>query len=203
MTAVAIKDENPKSLDIPSILIYEELNGRKLYRKGYKNYLNNTKTIDEIMGSSSLQGIVISIILSYLYRNVEDEGYAIITNEAGLHISKGNNLSSDIILYRNEDVLQYKIDEHYFNVAPKIVVEVDIKVDLEKTSDVSYISEKTQTLFGFGVEKVIWIFTTNKKIILAEPNQDWLIRNWTKDFELLPNHILNVQKMIEAKGYKI
>jgi Uma2 family endonuclease len=203
MTAISKRENIPSETDIPDFLVYEELNGRKLYRKGYKNYLNQTKTIEEIMGSSSLQGIVISIILSYLYRNVEDEGFAIITNEAGLHVSKGNNLSSDIILYRNEDVLNYKIDEHYFNVAPKIVIEVDIKVDLEKLHDMNYFKEKTLSLFGFGVERVIWIFTNNKTVILAEPNQDWIIRDWSKDFELIGGHTVNLLQMIEKKGYQI
>ncbi len=203
MTAVAIKEKNPKSLDIPSILIYEELNGRKLYRKGYKNYLNKTKTIEEIMGSSSLQGAIISVLLSYLFRNVEDEGYEIMTNEAGLHVTLGVNLSSDIILYKREDFLNYRLDEHYFNVAPKIVIEVDIKIELEEQNALEYVNEKTKTLLDFGVEHVIWFFSKDKTVFFARPNQDWLIRNWTKDFELLPDHILNVQKMIEAKGYKI
>ncbi len=201
MTAVAYKDDNKSIKSIPEILVYEELNGRIMYRKGYKNVLNQTKTIEEIMGCSSLQAAIVSVLLSYLYRNIEDEGYEIMTNEAGLHIALGNNLSSDIILYDSSDFLKYRLDEHYFNVAPKLVIEVDIKVELEDMSSVEYWTKKTQTLFGFGVEKVIWVFSEDKKIILAEPNKDWIVRDWTKDFEFMPNHIINIQKMIEKKGY--
>jgi hypothetical protein len=50
-------------------------------------------------------------------------------------------------------------------------------------------------LYGF-LQKI-------KKIILAEPNKDWIVRDWEKDFELLPNHVLNLEKMIEKKGYKV
>jgi Uma2 family endonuclease len=201
MTAVAYKDDNKSIKSIPEILVYEELNGRIMYRKGYKNVLNQTKTIEEIMGCSSLQAAIVSVLLSYLYRNIEDEGYEIMTNEAGLHIALGNNLSSDIILYNSVDFLKYRLDEHYFNVAPKLVIEVDIKVELEDMSSVEYWTKKTQTLFGFGVEKVIWVFSEDKKIILAEPNKDWIVRDWTKDFEFMPNHIINIQSMIEKKGY--
>jgi hypothetical protein len=197
MTAVAYKDDNKSIKSIPEILVYEELNGRIMYRKGYKNVLNQTKTIEEIMGCSSLQAAIVSVLLSYLYRNIEDEGYEIMTNEAGLHIALGNNLSSDIILYNSVDFLKYRLDEHYFNVAPKLVIEVDIK----DMSSVEYWTKKTQTLFGFGVEKVIWVFSEDKKIILAEPNKDWIVRDWTKDFEFMPNHIINIQSMIEKKGY--
>jgi hypothetical protein len=201
MTAVAFKDDSKTITSIPEILVYEELNGRTMYRKGYKSVLNQTKTIEEIMGCSSLQAAIVSVLLSYLYRNIEDEGFEIMTNEAGLHIALGNNLSSDIILYDSVDFLKYRLDEHYFNVAPKLVIEVDIKVELEDMSSVEYWTKKTQTLFGFGVEKVIWVFSEDKKIILAEPNKDWIVRDWTKDFEFMPNHIINIQSMIEKKGY--
>ena len=202
MTAVATTNENKKIIGIPEILVYEELNGRKMYRKGYKHVINQTKTIEEIMGCSSLQAAIVSVLLSYLYRNIEDEGYEIMTNEAGLHVSLGNNLSSDIILYNSEDFLKYQLDVHYFNVAPKMVIEVDIKIELEDMTSVDYWTKKTESLFSFGVEKVIWIFSEDKKIILAEPNKDWLVRDWAKDFELMPNHIINIQKMIDKKGYK-
>jgi Uma2 family endonuclease len=202
MTALAIKYDNRKTIPIPDKLVYEEWDGRKLYRKGYKKFLNQTKTIEEIMGCSSLQAAIVSVLLSYLYRNVEDEGYEIMTNEAGLHIALGNNLSSDIILYDSKDFLKYRLDEHYFNVAPKMVIEVDIKIELEEDMDiVDYWTKKTEKLFSFGVEKVVWVFSEDKKIILAEPNKNWTTCDWTKDFELMPNHIINIQKMIDKKGY--
>lgn len=201
MTAVPVKQYHPKITRIPEILVYEELNGRKLYRKNYKQFLNHTKTIEEIIGCSSLQAAIVSVLLSYLYRNVEDEGYEIMTNEAGLHVSLGNNLSSDIILYRTEDFLQYRLDDHYFNVAPKMVIEVDIKIEVEDMSSIDYWTEKTETLFSFGVKKVIWVFSEDKKIILAEPNKEWITEDWSNDFELMPNHIVNIHKMIEKKKY--
>ncbi len=203
MTAVAILDETKKEVIIPEQLVYEELNGRILYRKGYKDVINQSKTIEEIMGSSSLQGIIISILLRYLYTHTSDEQYEIMTNEIGLHISLGNNLSSDIIIYDAKDARNYRFDEHYFNVAPKMVIEVDVKIDLEKKSDVDYIAEKTQTLFDFGVERVIWVFTAKRKVVLAQPNQDWIIRDWAKDFDIIEGHAINLMGMIEKKGYKI
>ena len=203
MNIVLSAPENKKkqSRKIPDYLVYEVLNGKKLYRKGYKDVLNQTKTLEEIMGSSSLQGIIISVMLSYLYRTIEDLGYTIITNEAGLHISKGENLSSDIIIYKTQDTQKYKIDDHYFNVAPKLVIEVDVKIQTDDHKMMEYVYEKTNLLFSFGVEKVIWIFSNEKKIFLAEPNQDWIIRDWHKDFEIMPNHIINLLKMIEDRGY--
>lgn len=201
MTAIAVKQLIQKKILVPETLVYEELNGRKLYRKDYKKFLNHTKTKEEIMGCSSLQAAIVSVLLSYLYRHVEDEGYEIMTNEAGLHIALGNNLSSDIIVYNTKDFLEYRLDDHYFNVAPKMVIEVDIKIDVEDMNALDYWTEKTETLFSFGVEKVVWVFSEDRKIILAEPNKSWIEGDWTYDFELMPNHIINIQKMIEKKKY--
>lgn len=203
MTALAEKRAIKQIAYVPSTLVYEELNGRLLYRKDYKKFLNRTKTIEEIMGCSSLQAAIVSVFLSYLYRQVEDDGYEIMTNEAGLHVSLGNNLSSDIILYDSEDFLKYRLDEHYFNVAPKIVIEVDVKIELEDIDATQYWTSKTDVLLGFGVEKVVWVFTEDKKIIIAEPNKPLIECDWIDNFELLPNHILNLQKRIDKKGYKV
>jgi Uma2 family endonuclease len=155
------------------------------------------------MGCSSLQSIVISVMLSYLYRNIEDEGYSIATNEAGLHLSLGTNLSADIALYPIETAVAYLLDNHYFNIPPKIVIEVDVSIDLENIADVSYISQKIQALFHFGVERVLWILTPDKKILIAEPNQDWILRDWNKDVQLMEGHTFNLMQMIQKKGYKI
>ena len=204
MTAFAVKQYgNQKVARMPDILVYEELNGRQLYRKGYKKFLNHTKTIEEIMGCSSLQAAIVSVLLSYLYRQIEDEGYEIMTNEAGLHVSLGNNLSSDIIVYKREDFLKYRLDNHYFDTAPKIVIEVDVKIEVEDMDATEYWTKKTETLLNFGVEKVIWLFSEDKKMIIAEQNKDLLIQDWTNDFDLMPNHTLNIEQMIEQKGYKV
>jgi Uma2 family endonuclease len=192
-----------KTIPIPKQLIYEELNGQILYRKGYQDVLNKTKTIEEIMGCSSLQSIVISVLLSYLYRNIEDEGYSIASNEAGLHLSHGNNLSADIALYPIETAVAYAFDEHYFNIAPKIVIEVDVSIALENIADLGYVSRKTQALFDFGVEQVLWIFTQDKKMLIAKPNEDWIFRDWSKDVLLIAGHTFNLMRLIEKKGYKI
>lgn len=50
------------SQPIPSYLIYETLNGRPLYRKGYKEVLAKRKTPGEIMGCSDIQAIIVSAL---------------------------------------------------------------------------------------------------------------------------------------------
>ncbi|WP_338873112.1 hypothetical protein WBJ53_29705 [Spirosoma sp. SC4-14] len=60
---------------IPSYLIYETLNGRPLYRKGYKDVLAKRKTPGEIIGCSDLQAIIVSALHAYLYNSVNRKKY--------------------------------------------------------------------------------------------------------------------------------
>lgn len=194
--------EEKKMFYAPKQLVYETLNARKLYRRGFNEVVNQTKTIEEIMRRSSLQSNIISILLKYLYMHTSEIDYEIFTNEIGLDISQDNNLSSDIVIFDADDALQYQFDGHYFHVAPKIAFQVDVKIELGDTNVVEYLREKNKVLFDFGVERVVWIFTEDKKILLAQPNRVWLMSNWSKDTELLEGHKINLQNMIDEKRYQ-
>jgi hypothetical protein len=190
-------------MPIPKQLIYEELNGQIFYRKGYQDVLNKTKTIEEIVGNSRPKSVIMSVLLHYLYNNIEADGYTVIPYEVGLQDSQNNILCVNIALYQNEVIIKHSFNEYYFLIAPKIVIEVDISIELENIADLGYVSRKTQALFDFGVEQVFWIFTNNKKILIAKPNEDWIFRDWTKDVPLIAGHSFNLMRLIEKKGYKI
>ncbi|WP_245859723.1 hypothetical protein [Spirosoma aerolatum] len=68
---------------IPSYLIYETLNGRPLYRKGYKEVFAKQKTPGEIMGCRDLQAIIVSTLHAYIYNQANRKAYWIVTNEPG------------------------------------------------------------------------------------------------------------------------
>lgn len=88
--------------NIPSVLIHEIIDGKPLYRKGYREVLAKTKNVEDIMGSSSLQFFIIDYLLRILFKTVDSSLYIIATNEAGLHIDKRNNLSGDIVIFDRE-----------------------------------------------------------------------------------------------------
>ena len=63
----------------------------------------------------------------------------------------------------------------YFDIPPKIIIGVDIKIDPAGIgSDVAYIAEKSQELFDFDVERVFWMLSSIQKVIILQPNQDWI-----------------------------
>ena len=119
--------------NIPSVLIHEIIDGKPLYRKGYRDVLAKTKTIEDIMGSSSLQFFIVDYILGLIYSQINRSKYLVATNEAGLHLDKRNNLAGDILLFDREILTIDKIDKHYSNVPPKISIEIDLDIELERS----------------------------------------------------------------------
>lgn len=57
--------------NIPENLIYEMVDGVPIYYKGYKDYLNGTTEIEELMGSSYLQSLIISKLVYYLMSRLD------------------------------------------------------------------------------------------------------------------------------------
>lgn len=172
--------------DIPAALIYEIMDGKPVYYKGYREVLNNEKTLEEVMGASTLQGFIVAYILKTLYRNLDDNLYNILTNEQGLHLNRKNNLSADIAIYEKTKLSVAQADKHYATLPPKIQIEVDINADMdEELSETSYIQQKTDKLLAFGVEKVIWVLSDSKKVIVATPHDNWQMIDWHKEIEVV------------------
>lgn len=198
-------DKNPKrskTKHIPESLIYEIIDGKPLYYKGYKDVLSNKKTAEEIRGSSGLQSFIVQYLLEILYLKIGRKEYHFLTNEIGTHLDTNNNLSGDIYIYEKAKLPPEKIDIHYVNVAPKIAIEIDIGVDLSDEKDFGYVFTKTHKLLDFGVEKVFWIFTKHQKVVIAMKNQDWLTKDWNQRIELLNNEFFNIGQFLADEGIK-
>lgn len=202
MQAAAVIDEPKRNRrKIPESLIYEVIDGQPYYRKGYKSVLNRNKTLDDVMGSSTLQAVIIFHLQRLLNGYFNESDFWIFTNESGLHIGKNTNLAGDIFVYDTKSLPPQKIDRHYANVPPLLAIEIDIKTDLEKESDIRYINRKTQKLLDFGVQKVIWIITDAKQVIVAEHGAaSHQFMDWNRDVELQPNLTFNIGRYLEKRG---
>ncbi len=162
----------PKTKEIPEDLVYEIIDGRKLYYKGYKDVLSKKKKIEDIIGGSGLQSFIIQYILEILYLKIGRKSYHFLTNEVGSHLSHKTNLSGDIHIFDKSSLPADKINVNYIDIPPKIAIEIDIRIDLSDEKDFFYTFTKTQKLLDFGVEKVIWIFSKMQKVIIATNLQE-------------------------------
>lgn len=131
------------------------------------------------------------------------EKYLIASNESGLHVSSGSNLANDFAIFEKDKIT---LTDKYFDVSPKIVIEVDIKIALEETglsSDLEYVLSKSQKMLDFGVEKVIWITTQTKKIFVITANAPWYLVNYDENIPLLDDCILNLAQLLGTKKLSI
>ena len=66
--------------DIPKSLIYEVMDGRPIYRKGYKDVLAGKKTLEEILGRSSLQSLIAFHLAKVLFQFIDEDIYFVLSS---------------------------------------------------------------------------------------------------------------------------
>ncbi len=188
---------------VPEFLVKEMLNGLPIYYKGYKSVLKNEKKIEDIMGASGLQVFIVRYFIRLLDRMLNEHLYYVLSGEGGIHIDKNNNVSGDVLIFDKKNLNPAMIDTHYLNIPPLINIEIDVQIDNGNFTDWEYIETKTKNLLAFGVQKVVWILTKTKQVIVSEPEKDWLIIDWTKDVEIMDGVFFNVPKYLESEGVKL
>ncbi|WP_309547107.1 Uma2 family endonuclease [Spirosoma foliorum] len=152
------------------------------------------------MGSSSLQAMLVSLIHGFLFTHIDRKQYLLATNKSGIHLDKGNNLSNDIAIFDKSSGLT--LTDKYFNIPPKIAIEVDVRIEPEEFSgkESGYVYEKTERLLEFGVDTVIWITTQPKKIFVATRTSPWLTQNWDATVPVLDDVHLNLAALLTEEG---
>ena len=189
---------SPKN--IPESLVYEMIDGKTLYRKGYKQVLAGKKTLEEIMGASSLQSLVAFHLTSIIAKFIDEDIYFVLINESGVHLDHKNNLANDLAIYDKEVLKPSMISTKYTDVPPKIAIEIDVKAEYEDLTELGYIYKKTQKLLNFGVEKVIWIITSVGKVTVSTQEKNWETMDWNKDVEIMDGHSFNVANYLKKQG---
>lgn len=190
----------PTVQTIPERLIYEMTDQGPIYYKGYEAYLDGTKTLEEIMGSSILQSFVVTR-LSHFITSALIKKYIVLSSELGIQLAKGKHRSADIAIVRRDQIAKVKDKRKYLGFPPEAVIEVDIKADLKAVEgmpdSLGYINEKTEELFSFGVKKVIWVLTDTEKVIIAEAGQAWMFIDWHEDITIIENCRVNVKAIVD------
>lgn len=167
-------------------LVYEMWDGKPVYYAGYEDVLKGTKTVEQLMSSSILQSLLASRLIVHLSSTLDMDLYAVLGNELGVQFKKGDWRACDVAIFTLQQ-LEGEDWNKYAWVPPKVAIEIDTKANLSHVdSEFDYYEQKTSKLLEFGVEKVIWLFTKSRKVWIAEPGKDWLIRDWTHPVEVMP-----------------
>lgn len=206
MTALAqdINMPAPKNgRRIPAYLVSEVIDGIPFYYRGYRAVLNKTKKLDDIMADSGLQLFLKEYISDLLKTGLNRKTYFVGSGEIGNHIDRRNNLGLDVVVFEKSVLTPDKITTRYIDVPAKMVVEIDVNVELpDKKTDLfeEYVVRKVNRLFAFGTQKVVWVFSKSKKVISATPDAPWQISNWSDDVELMNGIVMNIDQHLKEEG---
>lgn len=184
---------------IPETLIYEMQDGVPIYYHGFQSYLDGEKKLDEIMGSSLLQSLIISRLVFLLQSQLQGK-FEVLTNEIGVRFAKNAWRAADIAIVPSEKLSETVIANTYLNFAPEVIIEVDTKADLQSIQNpLSYYHEKTDEFLEFGISKVIWIFTDSEKVMVAERNKKWETSDWETEIEIIEGIMVKIAAVLEKK----
>lgn len=114
---------------------------------------------------------------------------------------RSNKRTVDVAVFEESVLPADKINTHYPSVPPKLVIEVDLRVEVEKPyADDVLVQEKTQKVLDFGVEKVIWFFTKTQKVMVATATGAWTITHWDREVELWEGLTVNIAAYLKKRG---
>ncbi len=205
MATVAKKQlsNKKKRIKVPKELIYEMRKGSPIYYRDYDKVLKGELPIEVVMGSSGLQAWLIKLLMKLLLSKL-DKKYEILTNEVGYKFAPRSWYNLDIGIWDREKVKPYLMRDKFIPVPPEVVIEVDTKADLRKFENPQdYFHRKTQDLLDSEVKKVIWIFTKDKKIWIAENKKPWLIVDFDYDVPVIEDITFNLKNLLEEEGENV
>jgi Uma2 family endonuclease len=189
---------------IPKSLIYEEFGGRVYYRKGYRKVLLGLKKEDEIMGSSIFQSLIIQAVVFYLKSTIPKKQYWVPTNEAGLHLYRNKNFANDISIIEKTKLANPSSDK-YNDIPPKVIIEVDVKIDTktenedEGGTEADYILQKSHELLDFGVEVIVWVLTKSRQILVMRSHKNVEVYSWSDTLSLFEDYSFCLQQILEEE----
>lgn len=187
---------------VPDYLVRDEIDGIRFYYRNYKKALKQDKNINEIMGSSAIQWIIIEYLLEVIYASDIRKTFRVAASESGNNLAVGTNLAFDVALYERAKLTPDVITNKYVkNIAPYLVIEVDTDISLDYTgfeNIESYYFKKTHKLLEYGTQKVIWIFTESQKILIAE-HKGWQIFDFKESIQIVDNVQFNITEFLERE----
>lgn len=206
---MALTIEAPKAIPlvqkrarkIPDYLVYEVIDGNPIYYQGYKNVLSGKLKLEDIMGTSDVQGFFINLIKDHLTPLLKKD-YRVLAGELGVHLAFKDNLSVDVAIYRREDFQPTQFTNTYKATPPLIAIEVDTKAALSNSEEAQiYFTNKTKKYLSFGVEQVAWVFTKTRTMWVAKNDgKPWLIMSWDDEITIL-GQTFTINQLIIEDGF--
>jgi hypothetical protein len=202
----ARRQKTGKTRSIPAHLVRETIDGIAFYYAGYREVLNKNKSLDAVRSDSGLQFFLKDYIADLLKAGLERKKYRMAGGELGFHADYRNNMGLDVVVFDRQVLTPDKITPKFVNVPAQLVIEVDVNVEVhDRSTDLfeEYVVRKVRSLFAFGTEKAVWVFTKSRMVISATPAAPWTFTDWNQDVELLDGVTMNIGAYVEQEGFNL
>ena len=175
------------------LLTYEVVDGKPIYYRGYRDVLEGKKQPEEVMGASFLHGRLVILLGAFLREKLKGR-YVVSGGELG-YLIEGGWRNLDVAVFRYEDVKDKLESENYIDVPPVLVVEINVRAEVE--SEMEYVLKKSEDLLKSGVERVVWIFTGPRKVMVFERGKGGVILDWEDEIPLVEGLRLRLSDLLK------
>ncbi len=190
---VAKEKRDERKEKLLKLLTYEVVDGKPIHYRGYREVLEGKKTPEEVMGVSVLHARLVAKITAWLDRVLGDS-YVVMSGELG-YLIEGGWRNLDVAVFRYEDVKDKLESENYIDVPPVLVVEINVRAEVE--SEMEYVLKKSEDLLNSGVERVVWIFTRPRKVMVFERGKGGAILDWEDEIPLVEGLRLRLPDLLK------
>ena len=191
---------------IPDAYISEVIDGYRYPYKGAREAIEHNETPESIMGDSGLQAYIKRLLFLHILQALGNRPYEVFSGEIGLHIDNNNNLSLDLTIFNRNELTPDKITTSFVGVIPKIVIEIDVNVESPKLDSIegyNFLLKKINRLHAAGVERVIWIFTKDRKIVVTESEKLWHVLDLNESIDVMEGVAFNLLELLGAEGISL
>ncbi len=190
---VAKEKRDERKEKLLKLLTYEVVDGKPIYYRGYRDVLEGKKQPEEVMGASFLHGRLVILLGAFLREKLKGK-YVVSGGELG-YLIEGGWRNLDIAVFRYEDVKDKLESENYIDVSPVLVVEINVRAEVE--SEMEYVLKKSEDLLNSGVERVVWIFTRPRKVMVFERGKGGAILDWEDEIPLVEGLRLRLPDLLK------
>jgi Uma2 family endonuclease len=169
--------------------VYERVKGKPIYFKDYKEF--GFKDVPRL--DSTAQAFLKNKLVNVMGNELLSFGYEILLGSPVLQITPDNKRIVDLAAFESGALT---LNDQFATLPPLFTVEIDFHTHVPT---MEYIFEKIADYHNFGVQKVFWVFTKNKKVMVAPSGQPWLTLDWSADVEVVEGLVINLADIVAKK----
>jgi len=180
--------------EIMSRLIYEMDEGKPIYYKKAKGYLEETKHPLISVPDNNFQAWLKMEIAFFSRQFFKNNKYFISTNN--LRFLEKENLwfISDVVIF---DKGNFFLNSQSTKILPKIIFKIDSKEESNNFLETRKRQKREiNQLINLGVEKIIWIYSDAQIVKIRTPKKNEIL-DWDNEIPITKDFSINIQKIVD------